>query len=51
MSHFLDRLLFFKQPKESFSDGHGVKTLRIANGKMPTVIAGHTTKWCALRMA
>ena len=26
MSHFLDRLLFFKQPKESFSDGHGVKT-------------------------
>ena len=26
MSHFLDRLLFFKRPKESFSDGHGVKT-------------------------
>jgi nitrate reductase alpha subunit len=26
MSHLLDRLLFFKQPKESFSDGHGVKT-------------------------
>ena len=26
MSHLLDRLLFFKQPKESFSEGHGVKT-------------------------
>ncbi|HNA22233.1 MAG TPA: molybdopterin-dependent oxidoreductase, partial [Agitococcus sp.] len=26
MSHFVDRLLFFKQQKESFSNGHGVKT-------------------------
>jgi nitrate reductase / nitrite oxidoreductase, alpha subunit len=26
MSHFLDRLTFFNQPKESFSDGHGVTT-------------------------
>ncbi|MED5621880.1 nitrate reductase subunit alpha [Ideonella sp. BN130291] len=26
MSHFLDRLTFFAQPKESFSDGHGVTT-------------------------
>ena len=24
MSHFLDRLTFFNQPKEAFSDGHGV---------------------------
>ncbi len=26
MSHFLDRLTFFNQPKEAFSDGHGVTT-------------------------
>lgn len=26
MSHFLDRLTHFSQPKESFSDGHGVAT-------------------------
>ncbi len=26
MSHFLDRLTFFAQPKESFSEGHGVAT-------------------------
>ena len=26
MSHFLDRLSYFSQPKESFSDGHGVVT-------------------------
>jgi nitrate reductase alpha subunit len=26
MSHFLDRLTFFAQPKESFSDGHGLTT-------------------------
>ena len=26
MSHFLDRLTHFSQPKESFSDGHGVVT-------------------------
>lgn len=26
MSHFLDRLTFFNQPKESFSDGHGQTT-------------------------
>ena len=26
MSHFLDRLTHFSQPKESFSDGHGVTT-------------------------
>ena len=26
MSHFLDRLTFFAQPKESFSGGHGVTT-------------------------
>ena len=23
MSHFLDRLKFFNQPKDTFSDGHG----------------------------
>jgi len=27
MSHFLDRLTYFTHPKESFSDGHGVKTI------------------------
>ena len=26
MSHFLDRLNYFSQPKESFSEGHGVTT-------------------------
>lgn len=26
MSHFLDRLTFFSQPKEAFADGHGVTT-------------------------
>jgi nitrate reductase / nitrite oxidoreductase, alpha subunit len=26
MSHFLDRLTHFAQPKESFADGHGVAT-------------------------
>jgi nitrate reductase alpha subunit len=26
MSHFLDRLSYFSQPRESFSDGHGVVT-------------------------
>ena len=26
MSHFLDRLTFFTQPREHFSDGHGVVT-------------------------
>ncbi|GIX26074.1 MAG: hypothetical protein KatS3mg122_3305 [Caldimonas sp.] len=26
MSHFLDRLTYFKLPKEKFSDGHGVTT-------------------------
>ena len=26
MSHFLDRLTHFSQPKESFSDGHGLVT-------------------------
>jgi len=26
MSHFLDRLMFFKQEKTSFSNGHGVST-------------------------
>jgi nitrate reductase alpha subunit len=26
MSHFLDRLTYFSQPRESFSDGHGVTT-------------------------
>ena len=26
MSHFLDRLMFFNQPKESFAGGHGVTT-------------------------
>ena len=26
MSHFLDRLMFFKQEKTSFADGHGVST-------------------------
>ena len=26
MSHFLDRLNYFSQPRESFSDGHGVVT-------------------------
>ncbi len=26
MSHFLDRLTYFSQPRESFSDGHGVAT-------------------------
>jgi len=26
MSHFLDNLTFFRREKESFSDGHGVKT-------------------------
>ncbi len=26
MSHFLDRLTYFKQPKEGFSGGHGVAT-------------------------
>ncbi|MCW7541620.1 nitrate reductase subunit alpha [Aquabacterium sp. A7-Y] len=26
MSHFLDRLTFFAQPRESFSNGHGVTT-------------------------
>jgi nitrate reductase alpha subunit len=26
MSHFLDRLTYFSQPKESFADGHGVAT-------------------------
>ncbi|MEO6975995.1 MAG: nitrate reductase subunit alpha [Gallionella sp.] len=26
MSHFLDRLTYFSQPRESFSDGHGMTT-------------------------
>ena len=26
MSHFLDRLTFFAQPKEEFAEGHGVTT-------------------------
>ena len=26
MSHLLDRLTFFRQKKEQFSDGHGVTT-------------------------
>ncbi|MCW5667701.1 MAG: nitrate reductase subunit alpha [Piscinibacter sp.] len=26
MSHFLDRLTYFKQPKETFSGGHGIAT-------------------------
>jgi len=26
MSHFLDRLTYFSQPREAFSDGHGVTT-------------------------
>jgi len=26
MSHFLDRLAYFSQPRESFADGHGVTT-------------------------
>ena len=26
MSHFLDRLTYFSQPRVSFSDGHGVTT-------------------------
>ena len=26
MSHFLDRLAHFSQPKEDFSDGHGRTT-------------------------
>src|SRR5213595_2715251 len=26
MSHFLDRLTWFSQPRESFSDGHGMVT-------------------------
>ncbi|MDI1261339.1 hypothetical protein, partial [Aquabacterium sp.] len=26
MSHFLDRLTFFAQPKEGFAQGHGVTT-------------------------
>ena len=26
MSHFLDRLTYFSQPRESFSDAHGVVT-------------------------
>ncbi|MCZ2413729.1 MAG: hypothetical protein LC136_05640, partial [Burkholderiales bacterium] len=26
MSHFLDRLTFFNQPKEAFSEGHGLAT-------------------------
>ena len=27
MSHFLDRLTYFTHPKETFSDGHGIKTI------------------------
>ena len=26
MSHFLDRLSYFSQPKESFSNDHGITT-------------------------
>ncbi|MFA5628006.1 MAG: nitrate reductase subunit alpha [Thiohalomonadaceae bacterium] len=27
MSHFLDRLTYFTRPRESFSNGHGIKTI------------------------
>jgi len=40
MSHFLDRLTFFAQPRETFSDGHGV-----TNGEDRTWEDAYRTRW------
>jgi hypothetical protein len=46
MSHFLDRLTFFR--KKPFSDGHGVTTDREPRtGRTPIASAGSTTRSCA----
>jgi nitrate reductase alpha subunit len=40
MSHFLDRLTFFSQPKEGFAEGHGVTT-----GEDRTWEDAYRTRW------
>ena len=40
MSHFLDRLTFFAQPRETFSDGHGV-----TNGEDRTWEDAYRNRW------
>ena len=40
MSHFLDRLMFFTQEKQSFSNGHGV-----TNGEDRTWEDGYRNRW------
>ena len=40
MSHFLDRLTYFSQPKESFADGHGQ-----ANGEDRTWEDAYRDRW------
>ena len=47
MSHFLDRLSYFSQPRETFAQAMAKPMVKIAPGKTPTVTAGHTTRSCA----
>ena len=48
MSHFLDRLTFFRKTVDTFSDGHGIVTNEDrATGRTATASAGSTTRSCA----
>ncbi len=52
MSHLLDRLTFFRQKKEGFSDGHGVTTGEARRiGRMAIASAGSMTRLCGPRTA
>ena len=51
MSHLLDRLTFFNQAKQPFSEGHGSRLTRTATGRTAIVSVGNTTRWSVRRMA
>ena len=51
MSHFLDRLKHFSNPREGYSGDHGVTTGEDRTWEEPTETAGRTTRWFAPRTA
>ena len=51
MSHFLDRLTFFRKNVDTFSNGHGVTTNESRDWEDGYRNAGSMTKSCAPPMA
>jgi len=49
MSHFLNKMRFFKTNKQSFAGGHGVTT-EIAIGKTVIAVVGNMIKLYVLHM-